>query len=260
MLPLSAPAPRAPLAWSARSTRYSPRSSPVPSTRPSSPSRRSTIVWRPELESEGMDMILIDPSTISTPIWSKAIARPGRAASGQALRGWRRYRERLTAFRESLRSADEHGKSPEDVAEVIAQALTDREARRTRTSSAPRARLATALRPLVPDRRSRQARRADRQSPDGRRASPRPPDPTRPHRAGSGSRPARRSRLRARRSRARSSNATSASARSVASRAWRSRRRRRRSLSEQPRGLGQGAGHQLAPPPGRAARRRPAAT
>jgi NADP-dependent 3-hydroxy acid dehydrogenase YdfG len=35
-----------------------------------------------------------------------------------------RYRERLTAFRESLESADEHGKPAQDVAETIAEALT----------------------------------------------------------------------------------------------------------------------------------------
>jgi NAD(P)-dependent dehydrogenase (short-subunit alcohol dehydrogenase family) len=48
------------------------------------------------------------------------------------------YRERLLSFRDSLRSADEHGKSPDDVAEVIAEALTT-ERPDTRYVSAARA-------------------------------------------------------------------------------------------------------------------------
>ena len=61
------------------------------------------------------------------------------------------YRERLTAFRETLRSADEHGKSPDDVAAVIAEALsTEKPDARYVVGAAGR--LATALRPLVPDR------------------------------------------------------------------------------------------------------------
>lgn len=53
--------------------------------------------------------------------------------------------------KESLESADEHGKSPEDVAEVIAQALpeTRPDARYVVGGSG---KIATALKPLVPDR------------------------------------------------------------------------------------------------------------
>jgi hypothetical protein len=80
-------------------------------------------VWRQELEPEGIPVVLIEPSAISTPIWTKAIAYlAGLRASGSPR--VERYRARLTSFRESLESSDEHGKSADDVAEVIADAST----------------------------------------------------------------------------------------------------------------------------------------
>jgi len=107
-------------------------------------------VWRQELDPEGIAVILIEPSAISTPIWDKAIdyldrllsRDPGRLAP---------YRDRLVAFRESLHSADEHGKAPEDVAEVISTALTEKHPD-ARYVVGGAGKLATALRPLVPDR------------------------------------------------------------------------------------------------------------
>jgi NAD(P)-dependent dehydrogenase (short-subunit alcohol dehydrogenase family) len=107
-------------------------------------------VWRQELEPEGIEVILIEPSAISTPIWSKAIAYLDELQqSGSPAMA--RYRERLTAFRETLRSADEHGKAPEDVAEVIAQALATKKPDARYVVGAA-GRFAAALRPLIPDR------------------------------------------------------------------------------------------------------------
>ncbi len=107
-------------------------------------------VWRQELDPEGIDVILIEPSAISTPIWSKAIDHLDGLEQSASPR-MAPYRERLTAFRETLRSADEHGASPDDVAEVIAEALsTEKPDARYVVGAAGR--LATALRPLVPDR------------------------------------------------------------------------------------------------------------
>jgi NAD(P)-dependent dehydrogenase (short-subunit alcohol dehydrogenase family) len=102
-------------------------------------------VLRQELDPENIPVILIEPATISTPIWDKAIARL------DALEVPERYRERLASFRDSLRSADEHGKAPEDVAEVIAEALTT-DKPDTRYVVGAAGKLATALRPLIPDR------------------------------------------------------------------------------------------------------------
>jgi NAD(P)-dependent dehydrogenase (short-subunit alcohol dehydrogenase family) len=107
-------------------------------------------VWRQELEPEGLEVILIEPSVISTPIWSKAIAYLDELRQSTSPR-MVRYRERLTAFRESLHSADEHGKAPEDVADVIAQALTAKKPNARYVVGAA-GKFAAALRPLIPDR------------------------------------------------------------------------------------------------------------
>ncbi len=107
-------------------------------------------VWRQELEPEGMSVILIEPSAISTPIWEKAVEHLNDLLIGDSPE-LPRYRDRLEAFRETLKSADEHGKAPEDVADVIAQALTE-ERPDTRYVVGGAGKLAAVLKPLVPDR------------------------------------------------------------------------------------------------------------
>jgi NAD(P)-dependent dehydrogenase (short-subunit alcohol dehydrogenase family) len=107
-------------------------------------------VWRQELEPEDISVILIEPSAISTPIWEKAIERLDELEAAEPPE-LARYRERLQGFRESLHSADEHGKAPEDVAEVIAKALADKKPD-TRYVVGAAGKLAAALKPLVPDR------------------------------------------------------------------------------------------------------------
>jgi NAD(P)-dependent dehydrogenase (short-subunit alcohol dehydrogenase family) len=106
--------------------------------------------WRQELEPEEIAMILIEPSAISTPIWDKAEERLDALLAGADPRV-ARYRARLKEFRESLRSADEHGRSPADVAAAIEQALTE-ERPDTRYVVGAAGKVATALRPLIPDR------------------------------------------------------------------------------------------------------------
>jgi NAD(P)-dependent dehydrogenase (short-subunit alcohol dehydrogenase family) len=107
-------------------------------------------VWRQELEPDDISVILIDPSAISTPIWDKGTRYLDELTAAGAPE-LPRYRDRLQAFKESLNSADEHGKSPEDVAEVIAKALTENRPD-TRYVVGGSGKLATALKPLVPDR------------------------------------------------------------------------------------------------------------
>jgi hypothetical protein len=94
--------------------------------------------------------MVMEPSAISTPIWSKAIAYLDELRQSTSPRVVR-YRERLTAFRETLHRADEHGKAPEDVAEVIARALTAKKPKARYVVGAA-GRFAAALRPLIPDR------------------------------------------------------------------------------------------------------------
>jgi NAD(P)-dependent dehydrogenase (short-subunit alcohol dehydrogenase family) len=107
-------------------------------------------VWRQELEPEEIAVVLVEPSTISTPIWDKAIERLDSLLAGSDPRIGR-YRERLASFRDSLQSADEHGKSPDDVAEAIEEALTE-DKPDTRYVVGAAGKVATALRPLIPDR------------------------------------------------------------------------------------------------------------
>ncbi|MBO9705470.1 MAG: SDR family NAD(P)-dependent oxidoreductase, partial [Arthrobacter sp.] len=107
-------------------------------------------VWRQELDPEDIPVILIEPTTISTPIWDKAIEYlDALNASGSPRLAT--YADRLHAFRETLRSADEHGKSPDAVADTIVEALTT-SSPDTRYVVGAGGKLATALRPLIPDR------------------------------------------------------------------------------------------------------------
>jgi NAD(P)-dependent dehydrogenase (short-subunit alcohol dehydrogenase family) len=107
-------------------------------------------VWRQELDPEDLPVILIEPTTISTPIWDKAIDYLDALNASGSPR-LEPYRVRLRAFRETLRSADEHGKSPDLVAGTIVEALTT-SSPDTRYVVGAGGKLATALRPLIPDR------------------------------------------------------------------------------------------------------------
>jgi NAD(P)-dependent dehydrogenase (short-subunit alcohol dehydrogenase family) len=108
-------------------------------------------VWRQELEPDAIHVALVEPAAVSTPIWDKAIAGLDELLGAGAPPAIDRYRERLAAFRETLRGADEHGMDPDKVAEVIAQALLE-DKPDTRYVVGGAGRLATALRPLIPDR------------------------------------------------------------------------------------------------------------
>jgi NAD(P)-dependent dehydrogenase (short-subunit alcohol dehydrogenase family) len=107
-------------------------------------------VWRQELEPDDISVILIEPSAISTRIWDKGTKYLDELAATDAPE-LPRYRDRLQAFKESLESADEHGKSPDDVADVIAKALTETRPDTRYVVGGP-GKIATALKPLVPDR------------------------------------------------------------------------------------------------------------
>jgi NAD(P)-dependent dehydrogenase (short-subunit alcohol dehydrogenase family) len=107
-------------------------------------------VLRQELEPDAIRVALVEPAAVATPIWDKAIAGLDELLAADAPR-IDRYRERLSAFRDSLHSADEHGMAPEKVAETIAEALLHPRPD-TRYVVGGAGRIATALRPLIPDR------------------------------------------------------------------------------------------------------------
>jgi NAD(P)-dependent dehydrogenase (short-subunit alcohol dehydrogenase family) len=105
---------------------------------------------RQELDEEGIPVVLIEPGVVSTPIWSKGIAYlDGLLRSGDPR--LEVYRDRLLSFRDSLRSADEHGMDAQEVAVAIAEVLTDDDPD-TRVVVGGAGKLLTALRPFVPDR------------------------------------------------------------------------------------------------------------
>jgi NAD(P)-dependent dehydrogenase (short-subunit alcohol dehydrogenase family) len=105
---------------------------------------------RQELDDEGIPVVLIEPSVISTPIWAKGIAYLDDLMRSGSPR-LEVYRERLLAFRESLESADENGKDPQDVAEAVHEVLVAEDPD-TRVVVGGAGKLLTALRPFVPDR------------------------------------------------------------------------------------------------------------
>lgn len=92
----------------------------------------------------------MDPSAISTAIWDKAIGHLDEILASTAPEV-DRDRDRLTSFRSSLHSAEEKGGSPVAVAAVIEKALTEKRPD-TRDVVGLSGKLATALKPLVPDR------------------------------------------------------------------------------------------------------------
>ncbi len=79
---------------------------------------------RAEVRSQGVDVIVVEPGTMSTEIWGKG--RENLARTRAALTPEQRevYGEELDAFDERLESADEGGADPAKVAEEIEKALT----------------------------------------------------------------------------------------------------------------------------------------
>lgn len=106
--------------------------------------------WRQELGPDDIMVTLIEPSATSTSIWQKATQHLDELTTTESPE-LARYQTRLQAFSKTLESADEHGKSPEDVADVIAKALTDKRPA-TRSVVGAAGKVAAALKPVVPDR------------------------------------------------------------------------------------------------------------
>lgn len=104
--------------------------------------------WRLELRPQGVAVALVEPSTISTPIWAKA--REGVEAQIGELdaEGRELYAKRLAEFAEQLRTADEKGDEATKVAGKIVAALTGLGGRYPVGRGAG---AITRLRPLVPD-------------------------------------------------------------------------------------------------------------
>jgi NAD(P)-dependent dehydrogenase (short-subunit alcohol dehydrogenase family) len=106
--------------------------------------------WRQELAPDGITVSVVEPGPMTTGIWSKAIERLDRQLADQDPR-LDRYRDRLTSFRDRLRRGDEQGSDPDDVAQVIENALRAKAPDAHYPVGLP-AKIASVIRPLVPER------------------------------------------------------------------------------------------------------------
>jgi NAD(P)-dependent dehydrogenase (short-subunit alcohol dehydrogenase family) len=78
---------------------------------------------RAELRAQDVSVSIVEPGTISTPIWSKAAAQVGSLRAGLEGEAADLYDEPLERFQERLTTAEEKGEAAEKVAGVIAEAL-----------------------------------------------------------------------------------------------------------------------------------------
>ena len=80
---------------------------------------------RRELRADGIEVSLVEPGGIKTPIWEKGAARAGAMQERMGPGAFERYGKLMQAVRDrSMKIATESGSPPEAVAEVIGQALT----------------------------------------------------------------------------------------------------------------------------------------
>jgi len=80
--------------------------------------------WRLELRPFGVDVSLVQPGTIKTPIWTKSAAVADALTNGVPAQLAGLYGERIAAFREVALRRGEKGASAEEVAQAIEEALT----------------------------------------------------------------------------------------------------------------------------------------
>jgi NAD(P)-dependent dehydrogenase (short-subunit alcohol dehydrogenase family) len=85
---------------------------------------------RRELHGHGVDVILIEPGGVKTPIWRKGNERAEELLAGMPPEADRLYGRMIAALRrETTRIAEERGIDPREVAEIIGTALTSRHPR-----------------------------------------------------------------------------------------------------------------------------------
>ena len=107
---------------------------------------------RRELYGQGVEVVVIEPGGIKTPIWEKGVATAERMADALPPEGERLYGSLIAAMREqSRRITEERGLPADDVAAVVAAALTAVRPR-TRYVVGRDARLRAAIARRLPDR------------------------------------------------------------------------------------------------------------
>lgn len=107
---------------------------------------------RRELRSQGVEVVLIEPGAVKTPIWRKGNELADEIAAGMPPEGERLYGRMIDALRaETAKIARDRGMEPLEVAEVIGRALTARRPR-TRYLVGSDAKVRGPLAKLLPDR------------------------------------------------------------------------------------------------------------
>ncbi len=108
---------------------------------------------RNELRPWGIEVSLVEPGAVATPIWAKGQARADEFldSSGPGEEAARLYGARLAAFRAQVRATAERGIDPDEVAAAIEHALTA-ERPRTRYLVGRDAKIQARVRRLIPDR------------------------------------------------------------------------------------------------------------
>lgn len=110
-----------------------------------------THVLRQELAPWGIEAIAVEPGQIATPIWATASANSDRMLAALPPAVTELYGDRMAGARRMAANAAEHGLPPEEVAKVIAKALTARRPR-TRYTVGRDAALGSTLVARLPDR------------------------------------------------------------------------------------------------------------
>lgn len=106
---------------------------------------------RAELAPWGIDVIVVEPGSIATEIWSRGIDKAGAVRERLGAETEALYGEAMDAMTETMRKTGEAGIPPAKVAKVIARALTARRPK-TRYLVGKDARGAIAGKRILPDR------------------------------------------------------------------------------------------------------------
>jgi NAD(P)-dependent dehydrogenase (short-subunit alcohol dehydrogenase family) len=83
-----------------------------------------TDALRVELRPFGIDVAIVEPATIATPIWAKGGENVQRLLQGLPGEVLTLYGERMAAFRNAAAAAAQRAEPAEDVAKVVERALT----------------------------------------------------------------------------------------------------------------------------------------
>ncbi len=83
-----------------------------------------TDALRIELHPFGIEVVIVEPGTIATPIWRKGAEAFERILPGLSPEVTALYRERMTAFRKQAAAAGRRGEPADEVAKAVERALT----------------------------------------------------------------------------------------------------------------------------------------